>query len=178
MKLLKPLVFFIALAVMAAGCKKDAPGTVTFNSHSNASFQIPPNTILDIPAILTPGISTDWTADFQNNDTNKDKIRNMKLSALKLIINNPPGKTFNFLKDMDIYITADGLQETLIAYKHGIPETVGQSLDLDVVDTDIAPYAKKDNFQLRVSLKPDDYNSDYVDVTAQMTFKITADVIN
>jgi hypothetical protein len=177
MKKISILLFFTMLLTVVS-CKKKEPGLVTFKVYSEVGFELPPNTTLDLVPILTPGVTQNWNAEFTNNNTDKDKVREMKLNDLTLVIKSPPGKTFKFLQNIDVYIQAENLQETLVAYAHDIPETVGQSLVLTPVDVDLAPYAKKDAFKLRISTKPDEYNPDYVEMDAQMHFLITADVIN
>jgi hypothetical protein len=165
------------LLSVITSCKKSNPGSVNFTLYSEAKMTIPPNSALDIISIVTPGVTEDWSGDFSNNNTNKDRITAMKLKDLTLVITNPPGKTFKFLQDIDIYIQAEGLQETEIAYAHSIPSTVGQTLALTPMDVDLSPYAKKDAFKLRLSVKPAQYNTDYVDITSQMHFNVTADII-
>jgi hypothetical protein len=176
MKILK-ISFLLALIILTNSCKKSEPGTVSFTLYSEVQLQVPPNSTLDLIPILTPGITEDWSGDFSNNNTNKDKIREMKLNDMTMVIQSPPGKTFKFLKDIDIYIEADGLQETEIAFAHDIPSTAGQTLTLTPMDVDLAPYAKKESFKLRLSVKPAEYNTDYVNILTQMHFGVTADII-
>lgn len=167
--------FLLALAFTS--CEKDKIGDVHFNVYPTQEFTIPPNTILDIPAIVIPSVSTNWSSEYENNNTNKDRLKEMKLQSFKLVIKDPPGKTFKFIKDIDIFITADGLQETKIAYLHDIDDNVGQTLDLNPVDVNLVEYAKSDSFNIRVKVNPDEYNADYVKTESQLNFLITANVL-
>jgi hypothetical protein len=178
MKMMKNALMFLAVLVLASSCNKE-PGEVTFNVNSQSNFVIQGNgSILNLIEVVTPGVSTNWEGDFSNNNTNKDQLREMHLRELVLNITAPAGETFDFLENIHIFISADGLQEAEIAYKDNIPDNIGQTLTLDTKDVDISPYAKKDAFKLRVQAKQRSVNSDDVSIRADMTFKVTADVLD
>lgn len=168
----------LVVLVLFGGCKKE-PGVVTFNVKSSSEFIIEGSgSILSLLEVVTPGVSTNWEGDFANNNTNKDQLRDMRLRELVLNITAPAGETFDFLENIHIFIEADGLQETEIAYRDNIPDNIGQTLELQTKDVDISPYARKDAFKLRVKAKQRSVNSDDVRVRADMIFKVTADVLD
>jgi hypothetical protein len=175
----------ISLAIMSlflifsiGGCKKGELGTVSFDQSQSVDFVIPHNSVLALPNIITPAVSTNWSANFSNHNTDKDHLRELKLKTLTLNITGPAGKTWGFMKSIDIYIQADGLSETKIAYNEDIPDNSGQSISLNTVDVDLTPYAKKDNFTLRVQSTTRELNPDDVDVRADMVFGVTANLLN
>ncbi|RYD76856.1 MAG: hypothetical protein EOP53_13945 [Sphingobacteriales bacterium] len=177
MKILKNALMFLAVIVLLAGCKKEL-GVATFDVDSQSTFTIQGGGgILNLLEIVTPGVQTNWEGDFANNNTNKDQLREMHLTDLTLTITNPAGQTFDFLENIHIFIKADGLQETEIAYKENIPTTIGQTLKLDAKDIDLTQYAKKDAFTLRVTAKQRKTISQDVTMRADMIFKVTADVL-
>jgi hypothetical protein len=178
MKLIKNALMLLVVLVLASSCKKE-PGEVSFNVNSQSDFIIKgSSSILNLLEVVTPGISTNWEGDFSSNNTNKEKITDMRLRELVLNITNPAGQTFDFLENIHIFIKADGLQETEIAYNDNIPENIGQTLTLQTKDVDISPYAKKDNFTLRVTAKQRKVNNNDVSVRADMTFHVTANVLD
>ena len=101
----------------------------------------------------------------------------MKLSSLTLTITNPSGKTFGFIKSIQIYIQAPGLPNTEIAHINDNPTTAGSTISLTPDNVDISSYAKADNFTLDVESTVQQNNGDNVDVRADMTFNVTAAVL-
>jgi hypothetical protein len=178
MKMMKNALMLLVLVALFGGCKKD-PGEVTFNVTSEENFIVEGSgSIISLLEVVTPGVTTNWEGDFANNDTRKDQIRDMRLRELVLNITAPAGETFEFLENIHIFIEADGLQKTEIAYKDNIPTNIGQTLTLDTKDVDISPYARKDVFKLRIQAKQRSVNADDVHIRADMTFKVTANVLD
>ncbi len=158
-------------------CQKD-PTLVTFDVERQATFNIPPSTLLELPNIVTPVMGTNWEADFASNDTRKDKLREVYLKRMVMRITNPPGKTFRFVESIRIYIRADGLEETEVATSPAIPNTVGQELVMIPIRVNLNPYIQRDNFTMRAYIRLDEVNADNVDVTSDLTFEITADALD
>ncbi len=178
MKLLKNTLMLLVIVAVFGGCKKD-PGEVTFNVKSQENFVVQGSgSILSLLEVVTPGVTTNWEGDFANNNSRKDQLRDMRLRELVMKITAPAGETFDFLENIRIFIQAEGLQKTEIAYKDNIPTTIGQRLELETKDVDISPYARKDVFKLIVQAKQRKVNPDDVHMRADMTFKVTANVLD
>jgi hypothetical protein len=170
------LVFILGLSILSA-CKKNSLDA-NFNVTDSENFTIPPNSILSLPPIITPPFATStWQGDFSNNNTDRNHIKQLKLKTLTLTITNPPGKTFGFIKSIDIYIQSSNLPDTKIAYIDNNPTTAGQVIHMNCIDVDISAYAKADNFSLKVSSTPQQSNTDNVDVRADMSFNVVASVL-
>jgi hypothetical protein len=176
---MKKLLFALLLVSLTTvfSCTKnnlEADFTVT----DTENFTIPPNSILTLPSILTPAFPTStWQGDFTNNNTDKNHIKELKLKTLTLSITNPPNKTFGFIKNIEIYIQAKNLPDTKIAYIENNSPNSGSVLNMNVVDVDISAYAKADSFTLRVESTPQQTNTDNVDVKADMSFAVKANVL-
>jgi hypothetical protein len=163
--------------VILSSCKKNSLDA-NFNVNDSENFQIPPNSVLSLPPILTPPFATStWQGDFSNNNTDKNHIKQLKLKKLILTITNPSGKTFGFIKSIDIYIEANNLPDTKIAYIDNNSTNSGSVINMNCVDVDISSYAKADNFTLKIISTPQQSNTDYVDVRADMTFNVIASVL-
>lgn len=171
--------FLVAfLAVAAVSCEKGNLGVVTFDVTQDGEFTYPPNNgILDLLEATTPAISSSWKGQFQNNNTDADKLQEMKLKTSELTITKPGGQTWKFLKSMEVWIKADGLQDTKIAYNDNIDENIGQTLTLTPIDVDLKPFAQKDQFQLTIKTKARETTSEEIDGNIHMVFKVKADVI-
>ncbi|NHF61038.1 hypothetical protein FK220_016925 [Flavobacteriaceae bacterium TP-CH-4] len=116
--------------------------------------------------VVTPDVETNSESEFAVNDTRKDLIEEIKLKSLRLNITSPDNQDFSFLKSVEIFISAEGLEEVPIAAITEVPEDIGSLLELDTSDRDIKEYIKKDKFNLRLNTVTDEVlTSDcYIDV--------------
>jgi hypothetical protein len=175
---MKKLILIAFIAIAFAGCKKGELGVVTFDVKQDGTFEMPANNdLLGYLEVLTPPINSTWKGDFQNNNTNADNLREMKLKAASMTITSPPGQTWKFLENIEVYIKADGLAETKIAYKENIDPNIGQTLVLNTVDVDLKPYAQKDAFQLNIKTKAREITSQKITGDFHLTFSVTANVL-
>lgn len=137
------------------GCKKFDKLT-QFNMDFDQTAVIPASSGINLPFnVLTPDMQTNSASTFEVNDTRKDLVEEIKLTTLTLTLNSPSNANFNFLKSINIYISADGLPETKIAWKEDIPEDISV-LNLTVSNSDIKEYIKKDKFSLRMNAVTDE----------------------
>ncbi len=142
-------VVLLMLSLFLINCNKDKLG-ISFEINDSFDFTMESGSIINLPFdILTPDVTTNSAGEFEQNDTRADKIKEIKLKDLILSITSPKGKTFSFLKSIEIYISADELPEILIASKYDISENVN-SIRLTCTDTDLANYVKKDKYKVRV----------------------------
>lgn len=177
--IMKKLILVAFIAISLAGCKKGDLGVVTFDVTQDGTFEYPPNNgILDLLEITTPAISSSWKGQFENNNTDANNLEEMKLKTATLTITEPGGQTWKFLKSMEVWIEADGLQKTKIAYNDNIDENIGQTLSLTPIDVDLKPFAQKDQFQLTIKTQARETTSQTIKGNIEMVFKVTADVIN
>ena len=122
---------------------------------------------------FTHPITTNSEAEFESNDTRKDKVEEIKLLKLDLTITAPDGANFDFLKDIYIYIKADGLEEKRIAFKQNIAEGLSM-IQMSIDDVELAEYLKKDAFSLRAETVQDKTLSQDLTVLSEMQFQVKA----
>jgi hypothetical protein len=176
---MRKLILVALLAVAAVSCEKGNLGVVTFDVTQDGTFTYPPNNgILDLLSITTPAIKSTWKGQFENNNTDADKLQEMKLKTSELTITAPGGQTWKFLKSMEIWIKAEGLQETKVAFNNNIDENVGQTLVLTPIDVDLKPFAQKDEFELTIKTQARETTSEKIEGNIHMVFKVKADVID
>ena len=125
---------------------------ISFNIDYNSEATIPSIIGIDLPfEIPIPAISTNINSKLESKNSKKDLLNTAKLQELTISALNPKDQSFNFVKSIEVYIKADGLDEVKIAEKHDIPDNIGNELILDVnKDQDLSGYIKKDKFNLRV----------------------------
>lgn len=140
-------------------------------------FTVESGNLVDIPFnVFTPDVTTNSEAEFEANDTRKDKVEEIKLNFLTLTILDPPSKTFSFLKHIYLYMRADGLDEILLASRENIDDNT-QTLDLIIEDHNFAEYIKKDDFTLRVKAVTDQAIGQDTEIEADMQFAVKAKVL-
>lgn len=95
------------------------------------------------------GIATNSQAFIEEYQTSPNLINHVKLTKLATVSKEPAGGNFDFVDTLNVYLRADGLEEKLVAYKHGIPKGVS-TIDLDCVsDINLKEYFLKDTMYLR-----------------------------
>ena len=149
------LLSFFGLATIMS-CEQLAELT-QFEIDYNESVVIPSTTGIDLPVdIITPDIPTNSESQFAGNGTSKDLIEEIVLRQLDLTLTAPSNGDFGFLKSIEIYISAEGLNEERIAWNENVSPTVGNYLELETSNTDLKAYIIKDSFSLRVSTVTDE----------------------
>lgn len=144
-----------AMASIFSGCKQ-LDKLTQFSLEYNESVVISSMIGLNLPFNLaTPKIKTNSTEVFEINDTRKDLIEDIKLEELVLNLSDPADADFSFLQSIEIYISAEGLEEVLVAWKYDIDNSAGTSLDLETAGDDLSPFIVQDEFTLKFTTVTD-----------------------
>lgn len=168
------LVLFIGSLSWVA-CEK-VENLLTFRIKNEVSFMIPSAIGMNTPyAIPVPDVQTNASQSFENNDTDINKVKNIKLESLNLTISSPSNATFKPVKSINIYIVSEGLPKKLIAYKNDIPLTIGNKLILDTTLENLDAYVKKEIYSLETQTVMREAIFQDTEIFAQMSFFVTAD---
>jgi hypothetical protein len=145
----------LAVSLTFSGCEKGVKLT-TFNIDETTSITIPSSIGLDVATNLnTPPIDSESESEFEGNDTRKDLIDEVTLLQLELTITSPNSGNFDFLKSLEIFISADGLEEQRIAYRTEIPNDNSKTLRLIAENVKLKTYIQEDTYKLRVKMNTD-----------------------
>lgn len=176
--MMNKLILFVSIvAISFLGCKKIDKLT-QFNMEFNDTATIPSSTGVNLPFnVLTPDVETNSTSTFKANNTRKDLIEEVSLSEIDLTINSPSGRTFSFLKSINIYINADGLSETKIAYYDSVPQNAGGKLNLYTTGANLKEYLTKDEYSLRINAVTDEIISPDYEINIHSVFFVDAKVL-
>lgn len=174
------ILFILCLSISLIGCKKGGP-TVAFNVSDSENFTIPANpTAISIlsPVFTPPFNTTSWENQYSINNTDKNHIKSCNLTDLTLTITSPSGQTFGFVKSIHIFIQATNLPQVEVAYIDNNPTTAGTTITL-IPDNnvDLSAYAKADSFTLGVETTTQQSTVNDVNVQANMTLHIVANVL-
>lgn len=142
------------------------------------SAEIPSQIGINLPFnIYTPPIRTNSSQIFENNDTRKDLIEEIKLELLSLRIFAPENSDFSFLNSIEIYIVSSTLDEKLVAWKYDIGNDVGKELDLELSPEDLSAYIIEDEIELRLSTVTDKINLSDIHLEITAGFFINARIL-
>jgi len=127
-----------------------------FTMDYDETIVIPSTIGINLPFnVWTPSIKTNSEEVFEFNDTRKDLVEELTLSQLTLNIVDPAEADFSFLESIEIYISAEGQDEILVAWKYDIDDNIGNSLSLETSDEDLSAYILEDEFSLKFTTVTD-----------------------
>ncbi len=162
----------IASVLFTLSCKK----LLTFDISDSTTTTIDANPFpisspIEIP---TPDVTTNSESEFAQNDTKVELVKEIILKRLALTITSPSDKTFSFLKSIEIYISADGEDETKLAWNNDVQSTA-KSIELETTKEALDKYVKKDKYKLRTTVTTRETLTQSVDIKIDFTFQVTAD---
>jgi len=177
MKKILLLIAFAAILFAGQGCKKLASLT-QFNLNYDTKVTIPKTLGIDLPVnVLTPPVTTNSTSEFEVNNTRKNLIDSINLTQLRMTIPDTESETFDFLKNIEITISADGLPDKKIAWLDDIPKTGLKTIELNVAAGDLKQYIIKDSFKLKTKTTTRELISHDTDILIHCRFFVDAKIL-
>lgn len=173
----KKYAFFFAVITLFVSCDK-LDELTKFDIEYSQRATIPSSAGINLPFdIFTPEMETNSESKFAVNDTRKDLIEEITLSELELIILSPDNADFSFLNSIEVFISAEGLEEIQIAFLSEVPEDSGNTINLNTSDKDLKEYIKKDEFSLRLNTVTDELISSDHELEVNSTFFVDAKIL-
>lgn len=170
--------FYVITAIFLFNSCDKIDELTKFDMEYDSTVEIKSTANLNLPFdVFTPDVETNSESEFEVNDTRKDLIEEIRLKKLDLNITSPSDQDFGFLESVDIYISADGLDEIRIAYVAEVPQTVGNSISMDLEDVDIKEYIKKDKFSLRLNTVTDEALTNDCSIDVKSVFFVDAKIL-
>ena len=175
---MKKLIIIIAAVILTYGSCKEIDKLTHFNMNYTSNINIEPTFFIDIPIdIWTPNVPTNSETTFENNDTRTDLIEKIILTKMDMDITSPETQTFDFLKTIEVYIDADGLEEKKIAWLLDIPQTGLKTVIMEVTEDDLKDYIKKDEYKLRTHTVTRQIISKSTDIEIKSSFFVDANIL-
>ncbi|MFT3703245.1 MAG: hypothetical protein QM802_12785 [Agriterribacter sp.] len=173
----KVMAALLLATTIFASCKK-LKDLTKFDLNYNTQTTIQAGVATALPFdVFTPDVTTESQSEFQGHNTASNLIESIKLKKMNLTITSPNGRKFDFLKDIEIYLSADGEEEILVAHKYDIPDTVGNELQLDAGTDDLKNYLTKDKYKLRLKVTTDKVINEDINVNIGTTFTVDANIL-
>jgi hypothetical protein len=170
----KRIALFLFLTAFLISCDA-VDDLLSFTISNSASIKIQSTSPINLPLeIITPDVTTNSSAEFKNNKTKADLVKDVKIRSLKLTISDPSDKTFAFLKSIHLYISTTDSDEIELAYQDNINST-SNTIDLICTDTRLDQYIKADKYKIRTKVTLKETLTKDVTVKVDMKFRVTAD---
>ncbi|EIA09056.1 hypothetical protein [Flavobacterium frigoris] len=171
---IKKITAIAIFGVLIASCSV-IDSLLTFTVSNQTTFKIASGFPLNIASeIVTPNVTTNSSAVFDNNNTKADLVKDVKLDELKLTITDPADKTFSFLKSIHIFISTDANDEIELAYLDNINST-SSIINLICSSEKLDKYIKASSYKLRIKATIGETVTKDITVRSDMKFKVTAD---
>lgn len=148
---------------------------LSFTISNETSIKIKSTSPLNLPTeIITPDVTTNSSAEFENNKTKASLVKDVKIRSLKISIADPSDKTFTFLKSIHLFISTTDSDEIELAYQDNINSS-GNTIDLVCTDKKLDQYIKADKYKIRTQVTLKETLTKDVTIKADMKFRVTAD---
>jgi len=116
-----------------------------FDMDYDETVTLPSTIGINVPFnMFTPDITTNSEETFEINDTRKDLIEEITLKEMTMEVTSPENGDFSFLKSIEVYISADDLDEIKIAWNTDVGSNPGKKITLETSAEDLKEYIKKD----------------------------------
>ena len=149
-----------------------------FDIDYQTNYSIAPTTLINSPfSIFTPDVTTESESTFENNNTRTDLIESIKLKNIKLTIESPEDGTFNFLKEIHVYIEANDIDEVEIANRFNLEDINSNTILLDIIDEELKAFIKKDSYKLRVKTVTDETINETHTIIIDTKFRVDAKIL-
>ncbi len=173
----KITVVLLGLLLLTFSCK-EVDKLTQFNMDYTSSITIPATFGIDIPIdIWTPNIPTNSETEFESNNTAKNLIEEIVMTKMSMTISSPANASFDFLKEIEIYISADGIAEKRVAWLTDIPQSGLKTIELETSSDDLKEYIKADKYQLNTKTVTRQFISQDTDIEIKNTFYVDAKIL-
>lgn len=175
MKTKKITIIAVAILSLFAVSCNEVDKLLTFSISDEATFTINSGLSVDTPFdVATPDVVTNSSAEFKNNNTDVNRVKDITLKEIKLSIINPADKTFSFLKSVHLYISTNGDDEIELAFLDNI-NTTANTINLTCTSQKLDKYIKASSYKIRTSVTTKETFGQDIDVKAYIRFNVTAD---
>lgn len=172
----KKVILLVILSINVLACNLLDKFT-KFDLNFSQEITIRASTLFNLPIdIPTPPIQSNSESTFKTQNTHEDLVEEIILKNLILNLVSPTDEDFSILKSIEIYINAEGLSESKIAWLDNIPKNVN-SLTLEVSKVDLKKYIFADSFVLSLKTVTNKANTRDYKIEVKSTFGVNAKIL-
>lgn len=169
----KTLILLPLLCIFLFQCKK-LNQLLTFEISNSENIKIPATSLLSVPVISPVPVTVNSQESFENNNTRANLVKDVSLKKLTLTITDPATETFNFLRNIKIFIGTGDEDKILLASLDNVPMGVA-SIELISSNARLDNYIKASSYTLYTEVSLRSSVSKELTVRADSKFKVTAD---
>lgn len=171
------IISLIAVGILTTYSCKKLDEFTKFDLDYTSKVTIPANTIVNIPIDLnTPDIETNFQDKLSNNNTNTELVEEITLGAMSITATVPQGSNLDFLKSIQVFISADGLDEVEIASNSEVADGL-TTLELTVSNVNLKDFITKESIKLRIKTVTDKAITQDRDLEIFTRFKVNAKIL-
>ncbi|WP_100431597.1 hypothetical protein [Flavobacterium sp. 1] len=175
MKTKKITILTMAILCLFAVSCSEVDKLLTFTISNETTFKINNGLSINTPFdVATPDVTTNSSAEFKNNNTDADLVKDVTLKEIKLSITSPADKTFSFLKSVHMYISTTADDEIELAFLDNINSSAN-TISLTCTSQKLDKYIKASSYKIRTKVITKETVTQDIEVKANMKFKVTAD---
>lgn len=170
----KILIVLILIVPVLIGCKALSKLTM---------FEMPFTQSITVPAmpeasetplpLVVSGIKTNIDSTLKSLKLSADLIQKVKLKEMKFTLTSPEDGDLSFIKSVEIYITANDLDDVKIASTSDVTDDT-KILVMTLADVDLKDFIMKDEFGLKVLIATDEETT--VEQKIDISFKFLVDL--
>lgn len=163
--------------ILFVGCDKvDRLTHFTLNDQFETTIKAGFATML--PAdIETPPVTSNVEKEMGSRNSRVDMIESVTMKSMQMILYAPDGKNFDFLKDIELFISAEGLPEKRIAYFTEIPDTIQNTLILKCENQELESFIKKGSYHIRMRVTTDKILHEDIGVRVVSSYFVDAKIL-
>ncbi|WP_290794293.1 hypothetical protein [Flavihumibacter sp. UBA7668] len=175
---MKRILAVLAIAATGLGaCEKiDKLTQFTVTDRTELKIEAGAATLLPYD-IYTPPVYSEASRELSVNNSKAEMLESVTLQEFRMVISNPYGRSWDFLKDIEVYIDADQLPEKRIAFETDLTDYINGVLVLKTEDVQLADYLKKGTYIIKTRLTTDKIITDDLDVSITTKFAVDAKVL-
>jgi len=165
---------FVIGAMILTGCSKVEKTRIRLDSTSSVTI---PNTIdrYDLHEANSTVVTNDINAKLSEEGFSFDDVNEINIEALELNVTAPAGEDFRFCRSVSIYLTADGMQDTLIGWKSNPTRLETHPLFLSRSASNLKEYFSKANYSYKAVFQMRELYAEPITVTIKPIYFVNAE---
>ncbi len=169
----KKITIIIFLSLLTVSCN-EIDKLLTFTISDHTTFTIDSVFPVNLPTeVITPDVTTNSNTEFENNNTNVNLVKDIKLKELNLTITDPTNKTFSFLKSIHLYISTNNDDEIELAYQDNINAS-SNTISLVCTSQKLDKHVKASSYKIRTKVTTKETLTQDITINSGMKFNVTA----
>ncbi|KYP15636.1 hypothetical protein [Flavihumibacter sp. CACIAM 22H1] len=175
---MKRIMAVLALASIGFGsCEKiDKLTQFTVTDRTELKIEAGAATLLPYD-VYTPPIYSEASRELTMNNSKADMLESVTLQEFRMVISVPVGRSWDFLKDIEVFIDADQLPEKRIAFEKDITDHINGVLLLKSDNVQLADYLKKGTYIIKTRLTTDKIITEDLNVSITTKYAVDAKVL-